>query len=54
MEWMKLRHKNAEGATATEIDGMRNEIRELTARVKTLEAVVTDPDKHLSDKIKGL
>lgn len=54
MEWMKLRHKNAEGATASEIDGMRNEIRELTARVKTLEAVVTDPDKHLSDKIKGL
>lgn len=54
MEWMKLRHKQEEGATEGELDGMRKEIRELTARVKTLEAVVTDPDRQLSDKIRGL
>ena len=53
--WIKLRREQGSTAEdAVEIDRLNAEIRDLKARVATLERLATDKDARLSEEISRL
>lgn len=53
--WIKARRSWAAGMPdPAEQDRMREEIDRLTKRVSTLERIVTDQERQLSEDIRGL